>query len=199
LTTLNLPKEGVTDCSAFAVAMINNTHFRPTIDCISSTRRRLRLLLTAIAQIASPYADWEVVEATMFTNEAVTVRVELVGEVLVRAVAAATNSYIELWQWSDDARELLSVTDRTKLSLQSFNIRAFKVYGRLLMALDYASGLLVLRLLPANTLSRAGRIVFPFYEEFEYNALTGVVFLAKKGKIVSAVVDARTQVVAASG
>lgn len=62
LTTLNLPKENITLCSAFVVQMINSTHFAPTIDCNHITgglRLKERIILSAVAQIGSPYADWE--------------------------------------------------------------------------------------------------------------------------------------------
>lgn len=67
------------------------------------------------------------------------------------------------------------------------------------MALDYTNGIVVLRLLPTKTLRKLGVIGFPFYEEFEFNTVTGVVWLAKKGKIVSAVIDATENTVAMAG
>lgn len=49
ITTINLPKENIANCSAFVVISINSTHFAPTIDCKDSNKFYSRLLLTGIA------------------------------------------------------------------------------------------------------------------------------------------------------
>jgi hypothetical protein len=74
LTTLNLPKDNITLCTAFAVTMLNATHFVPTIDCnftSGNPKRRDRIILTAVAQIGSPYADWETHVVPLFGGPAV--------------------------------------------------------------------------------------------------------------------------------
>lgn len=81
LTTLNLPKENITLCSAFVLQMINATHFAPTIDCnhvTGSPRRKERIILSAVAQIGSPYADWEMQIIPLYGGPATAVSMELV-------------------------------------------------------------------------------------------------------------------------
>lgn len=74
-----------------------------------------------------------------------------------------------------------------------------KVYGRVVIVLDYQSGLYIFRLLPTSMLQIINHIAFAFFEEFEYNSMTGTLYLAKKGKIVSTVLNPNTHSIAETG
>ncbi len=87
---------------------------------------------------------------------------------------------------------MTSIFDKIFLGSSIFNIRSMKLYGTLLVVLDYQSGLYLFRITPSKTLTFVGNIYNPFYEEFEYNPLTGLLYLAKKGKIVSSLLNPYT-------
>ncbi len=75
LTTLNLPREKISECTHFDVQIINSTHFSPTIDCKSNTKSYLRVLLTTVGEFGSPYGDWIQVDARMFVRTTAAVKV----------------------------------------------------------------------------------------------------------------------------
>ena len=69
-----------------------------------------------------------------------------------------------------------------------FNLKAIRIYDSLVILLDYHFGLHVLHLSKGKRLSLRGQIAEPFFEEFSYDVASGLLLLAKKGKVVSAVV-----------
>ena len=93
-TVLNLPKEDIGSCSHFDIRIINSTHFSPTIDCNYTALNYTRVLLNAVGQLDSPYADWTVTMAPLFVKQEAVVRIELADGVLMRGVFTATNSYL---------------------------------------------------------------------------------------------------------
>lgn len=93
-TVLNLPKEDISSCSHFDIRIINSTHFSPTIDCNYTALNYTRVLLNAVGQLDSPYADWTVTMAPLFVKQEAVVRIELADGVLMRGVFTATNSYL---------------------------------------------------------------------------------------------------------
>lgn len=120
-------------------------------------------------------------------------------EILIRGVFSATNSYIEVWSWGDSVRELQMVVDKTFLNRNRFNGKAMKLYGKLLLVLDYQQGLILIKLQPTNFLSVVGIVSSPFHDDFEYNPITGVLQLMKKGKIVSMLLNPSTLELSSTG
>ena len=84
------------------------------------------------------------------------------------------------------------VIDKTFLNKNRFNGKAMKLYGKLLLVLDYQQGLILMKLQPTNFVSIVGIVSSPFHDDFEYNPITGVLQLMKKGKIVSMLLNPST-------
>ena len=93
-----------------------------------------------------------------------------------------------MWTWTEDYKEVIGIVDKTTLGVNLFNLKAIRIYDSLVILLDYHFGLHVLQLSKGKRLSLSGQISEPFFEEFSYDVASGLLLLAKKGKVVSAVV-----------
>lgn len=58
------------------------------------------------------------------------------------------------------------VIDKTLLNKYKFNGKAMKLYGKLLLVLDYQQGLIIMRLLPTNFMTVVGIVSSPFHDDF---------------------------------
>jgi hypothetical protein len=58
------------------------------------------------------------------------------------------------------------VIDKTLLNKNKFNGKAMKLYGKLLLVLDYQQGLIIMRLLQTNFLTVIGIVSSPFHDDF---------------------------------
>ena len=83
---------------------------------------------------------------------------------LIRAVSTSANSYIELWTWTQDYKEIIGIVDKTTLGVNLFHLKAIRIYDSLVILLDYHFGLHVLQLSKGKKLSLSGQIAEPFFE-----------------------------------
>jgi hypothetical protein len=90
-------------------------------------------------------------------------RIHLVGDSLVRGILSPAGSYVEIWSWNDDARELVGLIDKTFFALDVLYIKALQLNGDLLAMLDYNTGLYIMRITPTRRFAFIGSLPEPFY------------------------------------
>jgi len=79
----------------------------------------------------------------------------------------------------------VNLIDKTFFGFDSFYLKDMQLHGNLLIILDYHSGLHLLRITPTRRFVQVSTLPEPFYENFQYSTVTGVLYLGKKGKVVS--------------
>ena len=83
------------------------------------------------------FIDWQTLPSSQFSYTAILdSKIILKEDLVIRSVSTSANSYVELWLWTDDYKEIIGLIDKVFLDVEIFNLKSMKLYDSFLMLLD---------------------------------------------------------------